>query len=80
MGTLVSQKYRRKSIAKFLFQERLKVLKNLKATTLFSIVDTNNNTSIKMHQEFGFEESSRARGFLHLDFPEDGAILFKLKL
>ena len=80
MGTLVSQKHRRKSIAKFLFQERLKVLKGFNASALFSIVDANNSTSVKMHQEFGFEESDRAEGFLHLDFPEAGAILFKLKI
>jgi ribosomal protein S18 acetylase RimI-like enzyme len=77
MGILVSQEHRRKNIARFLFQERLKVLKKFNAQSLYSIVDANNETSIKMHQEFGFEEISRAEGFLHLSFQNDGAILFK---
>lgn len=78
MGTLVSKEHRRKGIAKFLFQERLKVLKNLNASILYSIVDTNNKTSIRMHQEFGFEEFKRANGFLHFDFKGGEAILFKI--
>ena len=69
-----------KSIANFLFQERLEILKSFDAYILYSIVDVNNKASIKMHQEFGFEEPSRAKGFLHLDFQETGAILFKLHI
>ena len=79
MGTLVSEKHRRKSIAKFLSQERLKFLKTLNVSVLYSMVDSNNQTSIKMHQEFGFQEFSRAKGFLHLEF-QDSAILFKLDI
>jgi RimJ/RimL family protein N-acetyltransferase len=80
MGTLVSEQHRRKSIAKFLFQERLKILKSFNASALYSIVDITNKTSIRMHQEFGFIEESRAKGFLHLDFQNSEAILFKFDI
>lgn len=80
MGTLVSEKHRRKSIAKFLSQERLKFLKTLNASALYSMVDLNNQTSIKMHQEFGFQEFARAKGFLHLVFEDHDAILFKFDI
>jgi GNAT superfamily N-acetyltransferase len=80
MGTLVAKQHRRKSIARFLFQERLKVLKSLNATTLYSIVDVSNKTSIQMHQEFGFLESGRAKGYLHLDFQDSEAILFRFDI
>lgn len=80
MGILVSPRHRRKSIARFLFQERIKILESLNASALYSIVDVNNKTSIKMHEEFGFREVSRARGFLHLEFPNSSGILFKLDI
>lgn len=80
MGTLVSSQYRRKGIAKFLSEERRKFLKSINVSTLYSMVDVENKTSLKMHQEFGFEEVARAKGFLHLDFPNSSAILFKLKI
>ena len=80
MGILVSSQFRRKNIAKFLFQERLKILKQLKATTLYSIVDTNNQTSMHMHKEFGFVEHLRGKGFLHLDFKDSEAVLFKFDI
>lgn len=80
MGTLVSNKHRRKSIAKFLSQERVKILKGLNVHELYSIVDANNETSLKMHQEFGFKEVGRAKGYLHLDFQDSIAVLFKLDI
>ena len=58
MGILVSSKWRRNSIAKFLTLERVKILRDLKAECLYSIVDSNNKTSVKMHTEFGFKNRS----------------------
>lgn len=80
MGTLVSADHRRKNIAKFLSDERLKYLKIHNAPSLYSAVDTNNKTSIRMHEKFGYEEVERAQGFLHLDFQPSTAILYKLEI
>ena len=78
MGILVHKDWRRKNIARFLTQERIKKLKELNADALFSIVDINNLTSKKMHEEFGFKKIDQAKGFLHLEFEETG-ILYQLK-
>lgn len=80
MGTLVAKLHRRKGIARFLFQERIKALEKLNVSHLYSIVDIDNLTSIRMHSEFGFLEIQRAKGFLHLEFPGREAILFKYNL
>ena len=80
MGTLVAKHHRRKGIARFLFKERIKVLEKINVKSLYSVVDINNLTSIKIHLEFGFLEIKRAKGFLHLDFQDSEAILFKYNL
>jgi L-amino acid N-acyltransferase YncA len=80
MGILVSSKWRRNSIAKFLTLERVKNLRDLKADSLYSIVDSNNKTSVKMHTEFGFKIIDQAHVFLHLDFKEETAFLFRLNI
>ncbi len=80
MGILVSSKWRRNSIAKFLTLERIKILRELKANSLYSIVDSNNKTSVKMHTEFGFKKIDQAHGFLHLDFEDEIAFLFQLNI
>ncbi|MFA6238600.1 MAG: GNAT family N-acetyltransferase [Bacteriovorax sp.] len=80
MGILISSKWRRNSIAKYLTIERVKLLKNLKAHCLYSIVDSNNKTSVKMHENFGFKKIDQAHGFLHLDFKDQIAFLFELKI
>ena len=80
MGILVTKLHRRKNIARFLFKERIRFLKNLNVSHLYSIVDINNLTSIRMHLEFGFLETQRAKGFLHLEFPNSEGVLFKYDL
>lgn len=74
MGILVKKEWRRKNIARFLSKERIKRLKELKADTLYSVVDVNNLTSRKMHAQFGFIKMKEAKGFLHLEFETNGIL------
>ena len=78
MGILVHKDWRRQNLARFLTEERIKKLRELKADNLYSIVDANNSTSKKMHEEFGFKKIEEAKGFLHLEFNEKG-YLYELK-
>lgn len=80
MGILVTKKWRRKRIATFLSEERIKKLRELKASTFYSVVDSENLTSRKMHEEFGFNKIEEAQGFLHLDFKDKKAYLYELSL
>jgi RimJ/RimL family protein N-acetyltransferase len=80
MGILVASKSRRKNIARFLSNERVKLLKELKAPIFYSIVDSENLTSRKMLEEFGFRKIDEAQGFLHLDFKEKKACLYCLNI
>lgn len=80
MGILVANIWRRKNIARYLTNERINRLKELKATSLYSVVDSTNLTSRKMHEEFGFKKVEEARGFLNLDFKDQIAYLYKLTL
>lgn len=77
MGLLVDQEFRRKGIARFLFDNRLKFLKVQGAEVIYSAVEATNLSSIHMHERFGFEEIQRAIGFLHLKF-DDGGILYRM--
>lgn len=80
MGILVSADFRRQGIARFLFQERLKSLKEHGATTIYSVVDANNLASVRMHQEFGFKETNRAAGFLHIAFESGSGIFYEMEI
>ncbi len=80
MGIMVSSQWRRKNIARFLSDERQKKLKELNVKEFYSIVDAENLTSIRMHQEFGFEKIDEAHGFLHLDFKDRKAFLYVLNI
>lgn len=80
MGIMVDSKFRRQSIAQFLSASRIEVLKKMNVHDLYSIVDTNNLTSMKMHESFGYIEIARANGFLHLKFDPGTGCLFKLNL
>ncbi len=80
MGIMVSPKFRRQNIARFISLSRIDVLKKMGVKELYSIVDSNNLTSMKMHQEFGFVEVARADGFLHLKFDQGTGVLFKLTI
>ena len=77
MGILVHKDWRRQNIARFLTEQRIEKLKELKADHLYSVVDNNNLTSKRMHEEFGFKKIDQAKGFLHLEFEETG-ILYQL--
>lgn len=78
MGIMVSSKYRRKNIARFMTLNRVEVLKKNGVKEIYSIVDSDNLTSMKMHHEFGYSEISRGKGFLHLKFDKGVGCLFKL--
>ncbi len=78
MGIMVDSKFRRQNIAHFISLSRIEVLKKMDVREFYSIVDSNNLTSMRMHQEFGYIEISRAEGFLHLKFNEATGVLFKL--
>lgn len=80
MGIMVDSKFRRQNIARFISLSRVEVLKKMGVKEIFSIVDSNNLTSMRMHQEFGYIEISRAEGFLHLKFDEGTGSLFKLTI
>lgn len=80
LGILVSPHFRRRKVAEFLSTQRVAVLKELGATELYSVVDSTNLTSMKMHQKFGFIEISRAHGFLHIGFNGGIGCLFKLSI
>lgn len=78
MGILVAKEFRRQGIARFLFHNRLKSLKGQGASVIYSIVDAANLASVRMHQEFGFEEVERASGFLHIKFEGGSGILYQM--
>lgn len=80
MGIMVKAKFRRQNIARFMSLSRIELLKKMGAKEFYSIVDSNNLTSMKMHQEFGYVEVARAVGFLHLKFTEETGVLFRLTL
>lgn len=80
MGIMVNSKFRRQNIARFISLCRIDVLKKMGVKEFYSIVDSNNLTSMRMHQEFGYIEVSRAEGFLHLKFNEGTGVLFKLTI
>jgi RimJ/RimL family protein N-acetyltransferase len=80
MGILVNSKFRRQNIARYISLSRIEILKNMEVKELYSIVDSNNLSSMKMHREFGYKEISRADGFLHLKFIEGAGVLFKINI
>jgi ribosomal protein S18 acetylase RimI-like enzyme len=79
MGLLVDKEMRRQGIARFLFENRLKAMKDSGATIIYSMVDEDNKASMKMHKSFRFQEIERAQGFLHIKFDEAG-VLFQMNL
>ncbi len=80
MGILVEPSWRRRGIARFLFENRLVHLQKHGAFEMYSIVDARNLTSIRMHEEFGFEEVASAPGFLHIQLESGFGILFRRSL
>lgn len=77
MGIIVHPDFRRKGIAAFLSNKRIDILKKLGLKEAFSIVATDNLTSIKMHEKFGFKEVERGPGFFTVHFDCGEGILFK---
>jgi ribosomal protein S18 acetylase RimI-like enzyme len=80
LGILVAPKFRRQNIANFLSSKRTEILKDLRAKEFYSVVDSSNQTSMKMHQNFGYVEIGRAPGFLHIGFNGGIGCLFKLSI
>lgn len=76
MGLLVDSSLRRQGIAGFLFENRLNALRAQGADRLYSIVDLKNQTSMRMHEKFGFTELIRAPGFLHMMLESGEGALF----
>jgi RimJ/RimL family protein N-acetyltransferase len=77
MGILVSPAFRRQSIARFLCQNRFACLAKQGVKLFYSIVDSENLASIKMHEEFGYIEIQRAQGFLHVKLEGGEGILYQ---
>lgn len=79
-GILVAKQFRRQRIAQFLTYQRIQILKAMEVKEFYSVVDTKNLTSMKMHQEFGFIEVARGEGFLQFSFKDSIGCLFKLTI
>ena len=56
------------------------MLRAMSIPELYSFVDSKNETSKRMHAEFGFEEVQTASGFLHLGFGPGEGVLFRLRI
>ena len=80
MGTIVHPDYRRKGIARYLSDKRFEVLKSLGCNEVYSLVALDNPTSIKMHNNFNYEEIERGPGFFIVSFDCGEGILFKKSL
>ncbi len=78
MGLLVDNKFRRQGIARFLFQGRLESLRSQGALVIYSMADSENLASQKMHKAFGFEEIERATGFLQINFDSGSGHLYRM--
>ena len=74
MGLLVDSGFRRQGIARFLFENRLKSLREKGAKEVYSMVESTNLASVRMHAEFGFKEIGKAPGFLHIKFDAEGIL------
>ena len=76
-GVFVKEEHRRKGFASSLLKARAKYAKDSSIDgILFSIVATDNNSSIKYHQNLNFNEHSRATGFLNVQLRCGEGILF----
>jgi len=80
MGILVDQKFRRQSIARFLFQQRLNSLRDQGAKVIYSMTAVDNPASMRMHKEFGFEKIEEAHGFLNIKFDCGCGALYRMSL
>jgi ribosomal protein S18 acetylase RimI-like enzyme len=80
MGTLVDPGMRRRGIARFLFDKRLIALREIGVFEVYSMVDGTNQTSLRMHREFGYEQIASAPGFLHIRFECGEGHLFSYRL
>lgn len=80
MGMMVDPKYRRHNVAKFLWDNRMKWIQGLGVKQVYSIVACDNSASLRMHQKFGFDEVSRAAGYMNVSFDCGEGILFKKRI
>lgn len=77
MGIMVDPRFRRQGVAKFLTEKRFEWLRSINVLETFSAVAMDNQTSIRMHRSFGFEEIRRIPGVLTINFDCGEGILFK---
>lgn len=76
MGMMVHPDWRRKSIAKFMSEQRESWMKKLGAHEVFSVVANDNPTSLAMHKRFGFSSIEKVKGYLNISFDCGEGILF----
>ncbi len=80
LGILVRQDYRRQGVARFMHHHRLQELKALGAEELYSVCDQENQTSMRMHENLGFELVKTGPGFLYFSFSNSSGCLFRLTI
>ena len=79
MGVVVKPEFRRRGIGRRITEERLmRIFKN--STEAYFIVDSNNQASIKLHEELGFKKISEGEGFLKVKFDDGKGYLFKKEI
>lgn len=77
MGIVVHPEYRRMNIARFLSDERNKIYQALGLKKVFSAVAKDNPTSIRMHEEFGYQAIEEVPGVMMVTFDCGEGIIFQ---
>ena len=79
MGVIVKPKFRRHGIGRRIIEERLiKISEN--SSEVYFVVNANNKTSIKLHEELGFKKINEGEGFLNIKFDGGKGCLFKKQI
>lgn len=79
MGVVVKPEFRRHGIGRRITEERLmRISKN--STDAYCIVNSDNQISIKLHEELGFKKISEGEGFLKVKFDGGKGYLFKKEM
>jgi RimJ/RimL family protein N-acetyltransferase len=80
MGMMVHSKWRRQNIARYMATLRQEWIARLGVNKIYSVVATDNPSSIDMHLSFGFQEIERAKGFMNISFDCGEGILFEKEI
>jgi len=67
IGIVVSKSFRRRGVGRALTDERIKKI-SMVADEIFYFVESENKTSIALHQSLGFEKIGEGKGFLKISF------------